>query len=298
MQLYKIRTFGDLISDTFTFLKQNGSHYYKNFLIVCGPFILAYLVTFIFLFKYSITNLNSQTTDVFPIYMFLIIGIICFIAFMLMIIMYSFTPIYYKLYNEKGEGNFTTADIVTAFKNNAGKMILFFLTSILVGILSIILLVLVMAIFAITIIGILGWPLIFAFYILWFNNALAEYLNSSKNPFEVFFYSFTLIFKGFWKNVGATTILLLAINIIMFALNITIQLIAGVGFANGLSNLMQDVENTSIVIISIIYILIMLINIFCYSIFQNNLTLIYFSSKEELENINTQDDIDLIGSAE
>ena len=34
MQLFKTRDFGLLFSDTFTFLKEYGSHYIKNYLLV------------------------------------------------------------------------------------------------------------------------------------------------------------------------------------------------------------------------------------------------------------------------
>lgn len=36
MQFYKKRDFGALISDTFTFFKENGKNYFKNYILLNG----------------------------------------------------------------------------------------------------------------------------------------------------------------------------------------------------------------------------------------------------------------------
>ena len=52
MQLYKSRDFSAFFQDTFTFLKQNGKHYFKHFFIVNGIFLLILMVIGYFLTKF------------------------------------------------------------------------------------------------------------------------------------------------------------------------------------------------------------------------------------------------------
>src|SRR6478736_5390095 len=62
-QLFKKRNFSELVGDTFTFFKIQGKHYYRNYFIINGGFllvllVLVYLMMNIF-FDGAISNLNG-----------------------------------------------------------------------------------------------------------------------------------------------------------------------------------------------------------------------------------------------
>ena len=52
MQLYKSRGFSEFFQDTFSFLKQNGKHYFKHFFIINGIFLLILMVIGYFISKF------------------------------------------------------------------------------------------------------------------------------------------------------------------------------------------------------------------------------------------------------
>jgi len=52
MQLYKSRGFSAFFQDTFSFIKQNGKHYFKHFFIVNGIFLLILMAIGYFITKF------------------------------------------------------------------------------------------------------------------------------------------------------------------------------------------------------------------------------------------------------
>ncbi|MEM9680120.1 MAG: hypothetical protein AAF901_07325, partial [Bacteroidota bacterium] len=145
MQLYKPRGFSEFFQDTFAFLRQNGKHMFKYYFIINGLFLLILSVLAYFFTKFyseilfgglgsdnpsAIDDYISENTGIFILLfsVFLIVGLIS------ALVSYAFIPIYLKLYAEKGRKNFFTSDIVNSYKENVGKLLVFLVCGILIGI--------------------------------------------------------------------------------------------------------------------------------------------------------------------
>lgn len=122
MQLLKKRTFNDYFSDTFGFIKENGGHFFKNYLILSsGPILLLVLISYYYLrtfldfnsSNYSAPNMLEQYyNNNLPV--LILIGAIIFIVMVIFgIIQYAYTPVYFKLYSKRG-ADFDFKDIFNA----------------------------------------------------------------------------------------------------------------------------------------------------------------------------------------
>src|SRR5690554_7181499 len=144
-QLYKKRSFGDLISDTFSFLKITGKHFFKNYFTVTGIFLLVLLVLSYFVFKvyfeFAFSSLgttfgNDPMESVFGDNLGMIILVFALFFILLIFISllnYSFPVSYFRLYEKhKQTTNFTSKDIINEMKSTSGKLVVFFLMAFVV----------------------------------------------------------------------------------------------------------------------------------------------------------------------
>ena len=309
MQLYKIRDFSGFFSDTIEFIKQNGVHFFKHFIAINGFLILVlgaltYVFTSFFLQDFmtgfSAENggekLDAILNNNLPLFIGLFLAIIaCWLLFML--ISYSFTPLYFKLYEKHNGTNFTSKDLINSYKQNLSKLIIYVLLSILIGIPLAIAFGLVGFIIAITVIGLLTIPLLVGLYAGIYNMTLLEYLDNKRDYFESFSYAWTLIKSQFWPAVGCMGIFYFINYVVQMALSL-IQ--TGFNLTSHLT--IPNIENVDvesnlifIVITLIIFIITFLVNILLNAIIQINQSIVYYGLKEHNENINTKSDIDLIG---
>jgi hypothetical protein len=208
------------------------------------------------------------------------------------IIQYSFTPIYMKLYLTKGT-EFDYKDILNVmFKEKIGKIIVYFLFTMLISVPVFIVLGLATLILLITIVG---WIIPVIVMGLWFNLALFTYLDGEKGIWESFQYAWKLIFKNFWKTVGAVTIFTIVIGFISFGVSMIMNLISGtatiaVGF---------DGYNSAIMIIMLITTAItQIVSIFLQMLMQTMNSIVYYGCVEDLENKSSLLEIDKIGLGE
>jgi len=106
IELAKVRDFGEVITDTFIFLKQNFKPLFKYIIMFCGIFLVAAIATgAIFVFK-AAGNTDYQNANTFDNSMFvgifttialvLVLALLCYISFITTI--YS----YIALYKAKG----------------------------------------------------------------------------------------------------------------------------------------------------------------------------------------------------
>ena len=120
MQLYKTRDFSEFFQDTFTFLKSNGKHFFKNYLIINGFFLIIMMVMMYFFTKFYTsmifggllgngpTMVDEYMNENFGLFIILILVFIL-VALIAAIISFSFVPLYLKLYSEHGSQNFGTS---------------------------------------------------------------------------------------------------------------------------------------------------------------------------------------------
>ncbi|MDG5492962.1 hypothetical protein [Psychroserpens sp. SPM9] len=313
MQLYKSRGFGEYFQDTFAFLKHNGKHLFKHFFIINGIFLLILMVMGYFFSKfYTDVIFNSLIYDspsVVDKYMnenaglfILLIFIFVIVALIAAVIAYAFIPIYLKLYADRDGKNFNATDIIKVYKASIGKILVYLICGILIGLVVGIIAGITAFILTITIIGILLLPLVIGAVSLLYQGALMEYLHNKKGIWDSFGYSWKLMSSKFWAAIGC-------VGLFYLMSYITQQVVSLIPYIFGMVNLFTDMQpgvnpdpnaiGRSVTILMLaIFLLTFLISSILNVIVQLNQGIVFYSLKEEHENINTKSDIDLIGSGE
>ena len=313
MQLYKSRGFGEYFQDTFAFLKHNGKHLFKLFFIINGVFLLILMVMGYFFSKFytdvffgGIMYANPNALDeymnqnsgliILLFFVFLIVGLIA------AVISYSFVPIYLKLYSEHDGKNFTATDLIKTYKANIGKILIFLVCGILMGILAGIIAGLTIFVLAITIIGFLLIPVVIGAVSLFYQGTLIEYLQNKRGIWDSFGYAWKLMSSKFWAAVGCVGLFYLMAYIVQNIIAI-IPYIFGVlsmvtEIESGVNPDPNDIGKMATIIMLAIFFLTFLVSTFLNLILQLNQGIVFYSLKEDHENVNTKSDIDLIGSGE
>jgi len=312
-QLYKDRSFGDYISDTIDFFKKFGKHYFKNYFIVNGIFLMILVVLIYFFSKIYMEFIQSSVisrgqnpsyvTEYFsnnlPVF------IISFIIMMVLILVisivnYALPSLYVELYEHKGL-NFQAKDLIASLKKNFGRLLLFFIASFFV-VLPIFFIVFIINIFLCFII--IGFPLFFITLpalMVWFSLSFNDYLLGKNHYFNALGNGFSMLKNNFWPAVGSSLI----IFIIMYVLQTILTMIPylfGVAtlFASGQN--LNDPANASDAFgtLSVMMIVIMVFSTLFGYIFQNFLNvqqvLVYYSQLEGSQNNTQNNEIELIGS--
>ena len=312
MQLYKSRGFGEFFQDTFAFLKHNGGHLFKNFFIINGIFLLILMVMSYFFGKFYTDVLFSGingTTNVIDDYLnqnatmfLLLVFLFIVIALIAGIISYSFLPIYLKLYAAHNGKQFTASDIIDVYKNNIGKMLIFLVCAIVIAIPLAIFVGLLAFVLTITIIGMLGLPLVIGGVAIYYQGALMEYFENKRSIWDSFGYSWKLISSKFWAVVGCVGLFYVMSYIIQY-------IVALIPYIFGMISLFTDIQpgvnpdpeevsKSLTIMMLLVSSLTFIVSTFLGVIMQLNQGIIFYSLKEDHENINTKSDIDLIGSGE
>lgn len=279
MQLLQQRDFSGFFSDTFRFIKENGAHFITNYFIINGIFLLIQMVK------------NYYTNPMDINFMLEIIYII--FAFIFGIVNWTFVTIYMILYSKRGL-DFDYRDILNFYQENIGKILVFVLVSILLLIPIIIVFYIALFLVLITIIG----PfLLYAALIIWVSLSLYEYLYTNKGILDCYIYAWKLFTKKFWATTGSTT-LLYVIVFIIYGVVLTFTGVFAAFFEMNINNPEDTIlkfseaftSPTTLVVMTLLSVLMVLVQI--------SQGIIYFSQKEQLENISTNDDIDQIGEVE
>lgn len=314
MQLYKSRGFSEFFQDTFTFLKQNGKHYFKHFFIVNGIFILILMVFGYFFTKfytelifgsmgapYDSSMMESYINDNGPLF-FVMLFLFIIVALASGIISYSYTPIYLKLYSDKGGRTFSTKDIVDVYKDKIGPIFLFLIMSILIGFLLLIPLGIVMFILVITLIGILLVPFAIAAVSLFYSCTLMEYLEGKRELMDSYGYAWKLISSKFLPSIGSVGLFYLMSYVVQNVITMIPYMFGMVSFMTTIEEGGQpdagEVGSFMTFMMLLVFLLSFLLGTILNSIVQLNQGVVFYSLKEDNENINTQSEIDLIGSGE
>ena len=313
MQLYKSRGFGEFFQDTFSFIRQNGGHLYKNFFIINGVFILILMVLgYVFSKFYTeilFSGMNNEGPNAVENYLNENVGVfvVVFILFIVVgltsaIISYSYVPIYLKLYAKNNGKGFNISDLVKEYKANVGKIFIFLLFGIIMALPIFIVAGIVSFILAITMIGILLLPLVIGAVSLLYQGTLMEYIEDKKNIWSSFGYSWTLMGSKFWAAIGSVGLFFLmsyiaqnVVTLIPYFIFI-IDMVAGVESGGAVDP--QEMSKSLSIIMLIIFVLSYFVGMLLNIIVQVNQGIVFYSLKENIENINTKSDIDLIGSSE
>lgn len=304
MQLYKSRDFGGFFSDTFTFLKATGGHFFKNFVVINGVFLIILTIIGYFFSKFYIGMLSSVaggnpdevssyffenlgSVGLFVI-LFLVLGVISSIVF------YAFTPIYMQLY-EKNGNSFSANDIIMVYKKNAFKLLKFVVMAFLLAIPLTFIMAIIMFALVITIIGIFALPFAVAIFVLLYYFALSEYLNTDKRAFACFEYAWKLLRSKFWHAIGATGLFFFILYIVQYVVTLVFGMAGSMQYL--ISNEGSDVLNTEGLTITVVITMLITyaISFLLQAVVQINQGITYYGLKEDVENIGTSSIIDEIG---
>lgn len=310
--LFKKRTFSDLLSDSFNFFKLEGKHFFKNYFIVNGIFLLLLIVLSYFLFQVYFEALTSGMASngnsgynfaekLFNNNFGLIVGGAIFFAVLMLFITllnFAYPVIYLKLYEKNNGNNFQISDIVKELKSKIGKMFLFFLLSLVTIFPLIVILLLILVLLSFLIIGIplliITFPLLFSLMSL----SLYEYLNNDSGFFNVIGKAFSYIFKQFWPILGSTIIIYIIIQTVMTIVSMIPYFIGMISIFSTIEENpnSQETFSTLGILMIVVFIISILANYILHNLLMINQGMIYYSIREKIENKSSFSDIDSIGT--
>ena len=309
-ELFKKRDFGDYVSDTFQFFRQTGKHYLKNYFTICGILLLILAIFSYFLFQVyfdfflNIGRINNNFEFIQSYAennaIVLIFGALFIFLFIILLSMltYSVPVIYMDLYEKNNGNNFDTTAILTKFKAEFGRIFIFFL-----GLIFIItpLLILVFAILVLLCFIIIGIPLLlFAIptAVSWITLSFYEYLNRDKPFFKAFGSGFRHVRNQYFPNIGSLMVMYVMIQIAM-------SMFTMFPYAFGMASILTSTQNGSVpdesmstmkILLTIVMVISILMSYILNNLLLINQGLVYYSRRENDENISSKDSIDLIGS--
>ncbi|MCY0970638.1 DUF4013 domain-containing protein [Chryseobacterium wangxinyae] len=316
MQFYKKRDFGSFISDSFGFFRLYGKNYFKNYILLNGLLIILMVVIAIFgyrelfsqLFSSNLSGNSSYMENYFEsnIGMFIAIGILTFLLFVVLMIVNYLYPVFYLKRLSEGQQKIKTDDIFNDFKNNIGRIGVLSLGMIfIVAPLSFILIGVSYALVFI----IIGLPiLIFVFPTVFnvVNFLMYDFFNSKRGFFESLSYSIRSQFSyangreksPYWKYWGATLIM----SIILYVITTIFTMVPMIIFFASLFTSAPNGEfeqnpfaGTMGILFFVVYGISMLVSFFISNLLYVNSGLLYYDSRTDLHQQVELAEIDTIG---
>lgn len=316
MQFYKKRDFGAFISDSFSFFKLYGKNYFKNYILLNGLLMILMVVVFIFGFKELFgqvlgSNISGQSYFLENYFednlgMFLTVGIITFVLFIILMIINYLYPVFYLKRLADGESKIKTDDILGDFKKNFKKIIILCLgmtfivmpLSLIVFGVSYALMIIVIGFFLMLFVG----PTLF--------NAITflmyDYFNSTRGFFESLSYSIRAQFSysnaregsPYWKYWGSTLI----ISIILYVISMIFTAIPMMMFFATLTTTAPDgnfeqnpLSGNFGIVFFILYGISLLVSLFTSNLLYVNAGLMYYDNRTDLHQKMELAEIDTIG---
>jgi len=309
-QLFKKRNFSELVGDTFTFFKMHGKHYFRNYFIINGGFLLILLILVYFILKVFFeglfANLNGGfggTNNNFEHYLSnnlelaITLGILTALtAIFLSILSYAYPVAYMKLLETKT--NFSTNEIIAVIKSKIGKIVIFFIASLFILIPIMLITVVLCFVLIFLLIGI---PLLFIVIpalMCWFSLSFYDYISTDKGYFEALGNGFSLLKQKFWPVVGSTAVMHLIMQIVVGFVSMIPYLIGVFSMFTSFENQAYQPEQLSflMIMLGVTMVLSLLLNFIFQNFILVNQGIIYYSLREENENNTPKSEIDLIGT--
>jgi hypothetical protein len=312
MQIYKTRSFGDFFTDTIEFFRHTGKHFYKNFILINGGFILIVALLLYFLTKLYMDSIFSSITnpawgvqpsilDYFAdnaVLFITLVSALLLLSLFLSILNITYPIIYLQLYDKHGNNGFEAADIVVELKQNLGKMLRF-----MVGFLFVLLpIILVIAGILILLMFILiGIPLMLITIpavIAWISLSYHQYILGSSGFLGSLGIGFTMLRHKFWTITGVTALWALIIQMLQGAVTFIPYIVGFGAIIAGVDPNQPETDSFSSIAI---FMAAMMVFGIVVSYILNNIIIvaqgmIYFSIKEQSEHRSATSTIDEIGS--
>lgn len=300
------RDLGAIISDYFSFLKQNLKKFSNIFLNYNGLFLIGLLVVSYFLvsgfigmitYSNNYQYLEAGERNMEETYvMYLIIGgILFFIIFLAVAIMnYSLAGSYMIKYEEHKGNSFEKKEVWNFFKKHFGKIFLF---AILMIVLFIVIYVVGVVLLFIPLLGFIAYYIIMFGALAWFGVSFFAMLHDDKDVTDSFGEGWRFVKNNFWKSVGVNFILGLLNGMLSMVAIIIPGIIIGIYTFHVVEN---DVDVSESVVATVVYTIglalyfIVLVYGQCLSQFVNGF--LFYSLHEETYNTNTRSKIEQIGN--
>lgn len=312
MQLYQSRNFSAFFQDTFAFIKHNGKHFFKHFFIINGGFLLVLMIFGYFFMEFytevvfgsmlqNDPNAIDRYIDEHGGLFILVIIIFTLVALIFSLIMYVYPALYLKLYIVHNGKDFGTKDLINSYKSNIGKLFTYLFSGILIAIPLLFILGILIFVLFITIIGLLLMPVVIGAFALFYVMALMEYLENKRGVWDSFGYSWKLMSSKFWPAVGSVGLFYLMSYLIQNIVGVIAYIFGFIKFFTVLDQSNPDpsavMSSLSIVMI-VVFIAGILLGAFLNNVVLLNQGIVFYSLKEEHENINTKSAIDQIGTGD
>lgn len=308
--LFKKRNFSDMLGDTFSFFKLEGKHFFKNYFIVNGIFLLLLITLSYFLFqvyfealtsgKYSGNTNYSFADELLNENLPLIVASAIFFGILMLFITllnFAYPVIYLKLYEKNNGNSFQISEIVKELKSKIWKMFLFFLLSLVIILPVIVVLFSILILLSFVLIGIplliISFPLLFSLMSL----SLFEYINNDKGFFSAIRQAFVYIFKEFWIIVGSTIIMYVIIQTVMTIISMIPYFIGMISIFSTIENAdNQEAFSAMGILMIVVFIISVTANYILHNLLMINQGMIYYSVREKIEHKSSFTDIDSIGN--
>jgi hypothetical protein len=120
IELRKLRDFGQIINDSFTFLKENFKPLFKSLFVICGFFIVIGIISTVFtymnfstVFKFDMNSYNAQTQPMTYFISFFVMGLVAVLA---QAFIHLVTLCYISVYLQKNNTTPTLAEVWGYFR--------------------------------------------------------------------------------------------------------------------------------------------------------------------------------------
>ena len=312
-ELYKKRDLSANFSDTIAFFKTFGKHYFKNYFIINGIFLMVLVVLIYFISKIymevlfsGISNAQNNPNYLMAYFnnnMALIVGgfIITFLLIVILSMLNISYPIIYLKLVEKNDNAFSMQEISSGLKNNIGKMIVFLLGCMFVILPLAFIVFGVLAFLCLILIGIPLIIIVGSAFMSWITLSYYEYILKDVGYFTALSNGFGLVKQKFWTIVGTTFLMMLLVQIIQGFITMIPYVISLIWMFVSTQDIQSQTSQTdTFSTMGILFAVIMVFSVLLSYVFNNfilvNQGLIYYGLQEENENNATKSQIDLIGS--
>ncbi|MGI9526302.1 MAG: hypothetical protein ACR2MS_04215 [Weeksellaceae bacterium] len=291
MQFYKHRSFGELISDTFEFVRQYGKNYFKNYFLMNGAVLLLLLLVVGFGYGELIgqffgSNLEGQQYYFEQYFsenqgVFITVTVLVFILFILLsMVTYSFPVLYMRRLANHSNERITTQQIVNDLKAVWIKFLIFTICLLVIFMPIAIVLFLISGFLMIILIGFFLLMLLFPVMMNIVNFTLFDYYHSSYGFFKAVRFAIKTQFSNnFFKYWSSVSVVYMIIQIITTIFTMIPMIFVFGGF---MVNPMGGEEGS---MMAIIYAVVYGVSIFASFILSNliyiNAGLMYYDAKTE-----------------
>lgn len=320
MQFYKERNFSFLISDTFSFFKDYGKNYFKNYLILNGALLL--ITTLVFIIGYRefflqlMTSNSTGSSFYFETYfndnwaLLTVSTAVLFVLFLaLCLVMYTF-PVFYMRRAAEGQTEIKADEILYDIKKNIGKFLIYLLGLTFILLPLFIVAMVISSFLMVIIIGFFLMILLMPTFLNVMSMTLYDYLNSNRGFFGALSYSmrtqlgdmFDTRKAKFWKYWGSTIIMYIIIYTISMIFTMVPYFILMFGFFTnssvGTNTDPEFLTGTMGVLLFVIYGISILLSSMLYNLLAVNAGLMYYDSRSDLHKNVKLSEIDTIGNYE